>query len=103
LLHRPPPRPPRFPYTTLFRSARRIHSACEVTLSFCEIGQTPAKTRTYRVRRFISFASHRRETSRLRAATQSGQRLTFCPRRGTRSEEHTSELQSPYDLVCRLL
>src|SRR5207248_9085052 len=35
-----------------------------------------------------------------------------CPRRGrcyrrpsprARSEEHTSELQSPYDLVCRLL
>src|SRR5437867_8166251 len=33
-----------------------------------------------------------------------------CPRstagsgsRSTRSEEHTSELQSPYDLVCRLL
>src|SRR5437867_13401753 len=26
------------------------------------------------------------------------------PRRGNgRSEEHTSELQSPYDLVCRLL
>src|SRR5437867_7934536 len=24
-------------------------------------------------------------------------------RSGTRSEEHTSELQSPYDLVCRLL
>src|SRR5438094_9147262 len=24
-------------------------------------------------------------------------------RAGTRSEEHTSELQSPYDLVCRLL
>src|SRR5437867_5348225 len=23
--------------------------------------------------------------------------------RGNRSEEHTSELQSPYDLVCRLL
>src|SRR5438094_4352587 len=25
------------------------------------------------------------------------------PRSGSRSEEHTSELQSPYDLVCRLL
>src|SRR5207248_10867492 len=25
------------------------------------------------------------------------------PRGPTRSEEHTSELQSPYDLVCRLL
>ncbi len=37
----------------------------------------------YRVTRFISFVSHRREPSRLRVATQSGQRLTFCPRRGT--------------------
>src|SRR5437867_8243841 len=27
----------------------------------------------------------------------------FSVRAGTRSEEHTSELQSPYDLVCRLL
>src|SRR5437867_9689888 len=27
----------------------------------------------------------------------------FIRRRRTRSEEHTSELQSPYDLVCRLL
>src|SRR5207248_9326550 len=26
-----------------------------------------------------------------------------CPARSGRSEEHTSELQSPYDLVCRLL
>src|SRR5207248_5415216 len=28
-------------------------------------------------------------------------RRSRCPR--DRSEEHTSELQSPYDLVCRLL
>src|SRR5207248_7643694 len=27
----------------------------------------------------------------------------FAPCAGDRSEEHTSELQSPYDLVCRLL
>src|SRR6266705_561622 len=26
-----------------------------------------------------------------------------CPSKKARSEEHTSELQSPYDLVCRLL
>src|SRR5207249_5985576 len=26
-----------------------------------------------------------------------------CPHQGTRSEEHTSELQSRFDLVCRLL
>src|SRR5207249_6534923 len=30
-----------------------------------------------------------------------GRRLGRCP--GTRSEEHTSELQSRFDLVCRLL
>src|SRR5207248_4482104 len=30
-------------------------------------------------------------------------RLEKAPRVAVRSEEHTSELQSPYDLVCRLL
>src|SRR5207248_9447932 len=35
----------------------------------------------------------------MEAATQLGQWKMF----GKRSEEHTSELQSPYDLVCRLL
>src|SRR5438094_8678761 len=29
--------------------------------------------------------------------------IAAAPRCRTRSEEHTSELQSPYDLVCRLL
>src|SRR5688500_96162 len=32
-----------------------------------------------------------------------GRRLAFVSGRGTRSEEHTSELQSPCILVCRLL
>src|SRR5437867_5021220 len=30
-------------------------------------------------------------------------RRCSCPCTSPRSEEHTSELQSPYDLVCRLL
>src|SRR5207248_8209840 len=29
--------------------------------------------------------------------------IDISPDRNQRSEEHTSELQSPYDLVCRLL
>src|SRR5207248_9532422 len=37
-----------------------------------------------------------------RSLTASLRRVPAC-RRHTRSEEHTSELQSPYDLVCRLL
>src|SRR5437867_8413798 len=32
-----------------------------------------------------------------------GLKRVFQTRTGHRSEEHTSELQSPYDLVCRLL
>src|SRR5437867_8422348 len=37
------------------------------------------------------------------AAGSSVTRDAAAPTRPRRSEEHTSELQSPYDLVCRLL
>src|SRR5207248_7245431 len=36
-------------------------------------------------------------------ATTAWSRARKLSLRGRRSEEHTSELQSPYDLVCRLL
>src|SRR5207248_10875413 len=41
----------------------------------------------------LFYFANRRAPSRRQAAKKAGQR----------SEEHTSELQSPYDLVCRLL
>src|SRR5207248_4106605 len=41
-------------------------------------------------------------SNRLHAFAEDGLRQ-HGGRSGTRSEEHTSELQSPYDLVCRLL
>src|SRR5688500_8084016 len=37
------------------------------------------------------------------AAVSTYCRIAALPRRGGRSEEHTSELQSPCNLVCRLL
>src|SRR5207248_10886212 len=88
LLPRRPPRSTLFPYTTLFRSrlARRAlgeqreHDVAAVAV-------------------LDAFA--RREE--LREAVE---RLHVVLRRRElvhRSEEHTSELQSPYDLVCRLL
>src|SRR5207248_9126197 len=52
------------------------------------------------------FRSSRRPSApRSSAATSSARRATPASRPATisRSEEHTSELQSPYDLVCRLL
>src|SRR5438093_9326633 len=61
---RRPPRSTLFPYTTLFRSCRRVPP--------------------------------RRQVGSARGVSQSG-------RRTPRSEEHTSELQSLTNLVCRLL
>src|SRR5699024_12699336 len=77
--------PPLFPYTTLFRSWAAtwgwwvMHRTCACSPSSrsrCPtISATPPPTPT---------------------STSSNTRL------GTRSEEHTSELQSRFDLVCRL-
>src|SRR5256885_12166570 len=85
---RRPPRSTLFPYTTLFRSATAQNRA----------GAEPcpsAKTR----RRLKSLRSDRRRPP----CTVSGARRLQCARRDSRSEEHTSELQSPCNLVCRLL
>src|SRR5438270_7071753 len=74
---RPPPRSTLFPYTTLFRSRRDPDGSI-------------------RRRR-----SHRLGLRRL----QSRRRGPVVPRsrNRARSEEHTSELQSQSNLVCRLL
>src|SRR5207248_9218383 len=49
----------------------------------------------------LSVVSHSARPASVRVSSS---RMTFDKRaRSQRSEEHTSELQSPYDLVCRLL
>src|SRR5207248_10293644 len=75
-----------FPYTTLFRSCRSSRSSCAR-----DTGSARRRWRAAASRRRSSRSPGRRASS---AAWGS---------RGRRSEEHTSELQSPYDLVCRLL
>src|SRR5690348_17392271 len=78
---RRPPRSTLFPYTTLFRS--------------------PAEEGPARRARPSSSACPRQDSnlrSRLRRAV-----LYPLSYGGGRSEEHTSELQSPVHLVCRLL
>src|SRR5206468_11745431 len=82
------PRPPRsslFPYTTLFRSSRRPCSGCRRRASM------PIRLAAVRPVR----APCPVPVPRARAAAS--------PRQRFRSEEHTSELQSRSDLVCRLL
>src|SRR5687768_18163850 len=76
LMLRRPPRSTLFPYTTLFRSEERSASnAC--------------------------IASTTRESSAVSVALSSRTPRPIAA--ATRSEEHTSELQSRLHLVCRLL
>src|SRR5258708_27112688 len=89
---RRPPRSTLFPYTTLFRSRSRagVRSRCNGTSRQARIS----------IRKRFSPAIARRPRSRAR---RSPSRLPRRPRLQPRSEEHTSELQSPDHLVCRLL
>src|SRR5256885_10936328 len=77
---RRPPRSTLFPYTTLFRSDQTF------TVTFVD--------GTY----FFQCDPH---SNQMRGQFTVGSVTTPPPT--TRSEEHTSELQSPCNLVCRLL
>src|SRR5690348_17421624 len=86
---RPPAAPTLFPYTTLFRSpASTTHAAHRPLCTVCAFFErAPARaTRVCRARACGRARGSPRGTSG-----------------GARSEEHTSELQSPVHLVCRLL
>src|SRR5260370_6023782 len=72
---RRPPRSTLFPYTTLFRSA----------VCIAEFRPASFRTRLQRTTSYVSF------------------RHRLIGRCRKRSEEHTSELQSHLNLVCRLL
>src|SRR2546426_4067568 len=86
---RRPPRSTLFPYTTLFRSKRAT-------------GAVPIIMATVMDPVALGFAA---------SLAQPGGNLTglailspeLTAKRLQRSEEHTSELQSPCNLVCRLL
>src|SRR5256885_11503485 len=76
---RRPPRSTLFPYTTLFRSYREGHEVSQRLLTYV----LPLCT-------FVALVVKVLE-------------LTHYVSSLARSEEHTSELQSPCNLVCRLL
>src|SRR2546430_14486427 len=94
LMIRRPPRSTLFPYTTLFRSQPEPGSGWSGTDH--DDGKTTAgvRSRTWR----LALRGRRRE----RGARQgrADRELRRLPRR---SEEHTSELQSQSNLVCRHL
>src|SRR5256885_3883525 len=84
---RRPPRSTLFPYTTLFRSAWLKLKKAYATLDCVVVGAEYGHGKRRQVLSDYTFAIRDERTGELK----------------TRSEEHTSELQSPCNLVCRLL
>src|SRR5260370_25210035 len=86
---RRPPRSTLFPYTTLFRSAvppsLRVSVGVPVTVTVSPKARVNV---TVLPGNSVPFA---------------GEAITCVTEGGVRSEEHTSELQSHLNLVCRLL
>src|SRR5437868_10104889 len=83
---RHPPRSTLFPYTTLFRSSPSFTPALWSTAPRTASSATRWSSCAGRPSRASAPGARRR-----------------CRRARRRSEEHTSELQSRFDLVCRLL
>src|SRR2546430_5476056 len=97
---RRPPRSTLFPYTTLFRSTEGVESAQRflfVFACFCNHLQE----------RMLRSQNQNTEIASKRTKTKGNE--NFCQQLSSkttsipRSEEHTSELQSQSNLVCRLL
>src|SRR5256885_3457794 len=86
---RRPPRSTLFPYTTLFRSQPLGDVEHEIRTGECDLLREG----------LIGFESDdaAEETESLLHRSDGGRVVPL------RSEEHTSELQSPCNLVCRLL
>src|SRR5947207_7593193 len=84
LIVRRPPRFTLFPYTTLFRSHQVLSPIFDPTFSDASFGFRPGR------------GTHD-------AVVRAREHIATGYRWVVRSEEHTSELQSHSDLVCRLL
>src|SRR5437773_7427325 len=93
-----PPRSTLFPYTTLFRSKanREARASGTVVESKLDPGRGPVAT--VLVQRGTLHMG-----DALVAGAHWGRVRAMHDFLGNRSEEHTSELQSHHDLVCRLL
>src|SRR5689334_23764645 len=85
---RRPPRSTLFPYTTLFRSSERIAGSDWRPMA----SSFPVETKEICLWPVAGFVAHPV------SATPAAEIM-----HSNRSEEHTSELQSQFHLVCRLL
>src|SRR5206468_12814426 len=95
---RRPPSSPLLPYTTLFRSHRGDYADGEQRRNFIDV--------TDCTRAMLWLMEARPQSGLFNLGTgkaRSFKDLMLATGKALRSEEHTSELQSRSDLVCRLL
>src|SRR5690348_18185738 len=90
---RRPPRSTLFPYTTLFRSATRAAKLPQFLTVAGIKNFLAVREADWESRKSMGWTEELRESLASRCAEIVSRR----------SEEHTSELQSPVHLVCRLL
>src|SRR5204863_9629151 len=97
ILLRPPPTSTLFPYTTLFRSLKpNLTTAIEARL-IARLQRADGHWATIDARPPQGHSLFTATATSARAVD------LYMPEELRRSEEHTSELQSRRDLVCRLL
>src|SRR2546430_4130179 len=89
---RRPPRSPLFPYPPLFRSNRAPHFARGAIALHQEFSTPPRRLSPVPSRSALTHSARSWSAPELPSKTPE-----------SRSEEHTSELQSQSNLVCRLL
>src|SRR5204862_6218176 len=92
----PPPSPTLFPYTTLFRSDPAARLLRRLTGPRLAVARLMASLCCEAAIRELVWMGE----ERARGAPKRSEAISLAT---ARSEEHTSELQSRRDLVCRLL
>src|SRR2546430_16825374 len=100
---RRPPRSTLFPYTTLFRSCnRQLLAVLRMAFVLREIHERPQMFDIHRVELDWGGRKLILETGKIARQADGAVVATYGESKLLRSEEHTSELQSQSNLVCRL-
>src|SRR5689334_24753183 len=102
-MSRPSPSPTLFPYTTLFRSVTLAQLRDGLADFQPSSDRSPGRLNLFRLGGRIVIVDFAHNEAGVNAVLDVAEGIAGGAAGRTRSEEHTSELQSQFHLVCRLL